>query len=72
MTAVAMMAARRDPDEWVLAQWHDQAEPGEESGKPMLAHRYSDGRFYVTHDGHGIRQMVLYEDKTFARGRWPG
>jgi hypothetical protein len=54
----------------VLAQWHDQAEPGVESGKPMLAHRYNNGRFYVTHDGEGIRQMVLYEDKDFARGRW--
>ncbi len=36
----------------------------------MLAHRYNNGRFYVTHDGEGISQMRLYEDAAFARGQW--
>lgn len=54
----------------VLAQWHDEAEPGQDSGKPMLAHRYNNGRFFVTHDGEGIHQMLLYSEAGFAQGQW--
>src|SRR5690606_4123506 len=32
----------------VLAQWHDQAELGDPSGKPPLAIRYLDGRLRFT------------------------
>ncbi|HLI10064.1 MAG TPA: polysaccharide lyase [Alphaproteobacteria bacterium] len=54
----------------VLAQWHDQANPGEPAHKPMLAHRYNKGVFYVSHDGPGIRQIALYREAGFARGTW--
>lgn len=54
----------------VLAQWHDQADPGQNSHKPMLAQRFNRGEFYVTHDGAGIKQQVLYSDPHFALGAW--
>lgn len=60
----------------VLAQWHDQAELGDPSGKPPLALRYLDGSLRVTgafsqvasHDPE--RRYVLHEIANVSRDSW--
>lgn len=60
----------------VLAQWHDQAEEGEGSGKPPIAHRIMDGRFYVTTEAsptasiHPRDKGVPYETMRAVKGVW--
>jgi hypothetical protein len=60
----------------VLAQWHDQAELGDPSGKPPFALRYLDGTLRFTgafsqtasHDPD--RRYVLHEIQNIGRERW--
>ncbi len=60
----------------VLAQWHDQAELGDPSGKPPIAHRIRDGRFYVTLAASPMasdspeHRGVLFETSENVKGVW--
>lgn len=59
-----------------LAQWHDQAEPGQSSGKPPLAHRIKAGQFYITTassptaSSEPLHQDILYETRRAVKGVW--
>ncbi len=60
----------------VMAQWHDQAELGDPSGKPPIAIRYLDGTLRFTgafsqvasHDPD--KRYVFHEIPKVVKGRW--
>lgn len=64
----------------VIAQWRATDDPGEDPAarSPVLAHRYVNGtlRFTLRHSAERIqkdndgRQVILYEERQFPRGRW--
>lgn len=60
----------------VLAQWHDQAELGEHSGKPPLAHRIKEGHFYVslvsspTASSQPLHKDIPFETSEAVKGVW--
>jgi hypothetical protein len=60
----------------VLAQWHDQAELGDPSGKPPLAIRYLDGRLRLTGTFSEVaspdpdRRYVFHEIADIAHDAW--
>lgn len=60
----------------VLAQWHDQAELGDHSGKPPIAHRIRAGRFYITTAASPVagdspqHTDVLFETSQGVKGMW--
>ena len=60
----------------VLAQWHDQAELGDPSGKPPLAIRYLDGALRFTGafaevaSQHPDKRYAFHEIPKIAHGKW--
>jgi len=65
----------------VIGQWHDKAKTqlGEPDKSPEIAHRFSNGRFYVTarhsterivSDPDAVPQEVLFETTHFPLGQW--